>query len=311
MKINRLFILVATIVCTASAVDYEALTDNVREYKHIRCLNSFITFIEDSEGNRYVVKQYKSRFASKLLATTVSELLALEMGNSVGISLDTAHLIPAEVAFIGKEVGIPATLHTHAPGIQFDAYRGEKYQNLFLYLLDKKGLSGQVIRNMSQNKDFPPLIALDTFVGNNDRGKLNLFYREATDTFTGIDLGASFQRDICGISTQNILALAADDNLSLSEHEWEGLILYYQTLAQLVDLYPPEYTCTKIDEYAYTAGLFDPAYFNERRQKKWTRYFSHCKRTIRSSYIHAKELLIALEKLFEIKNIEMELKPTL
>lgn len=310
MKKNILCGLIVTIFCAASAVDYTALTHNVREYKHTKCLNSFITFIEDSEGNRYVVKQYKSRFASKLLATTVSELVALEIGQSIGVSLDQACLIPAGVAFMGKEVGLPATLHTHAPGIQFNHYNGENYQNLFLYLLDKKGLSKQVIYNMSRNRDFPLLIAFDTFVGNNDRGKLNLFYQESTDTFTGIDLGASFRRDLCAISTQNILALASDETLSLSDAEWDGLILYYQTLEQLVDLYPPEYTCAKIDEYAHAAGLFDPTYFNERQLKKWMRYFSHCKGIIRSSYKHAQELLIALEQLFERRNIEMELKQT-
>lgn len=295
------YILFLSIFHIHAAFDYVSLINQTKKYKDERCLYSFVTFVRDTNENKYVVKQYKSRTWSKWLATTITELVAMEMGHALALPFDDVCLIPAGVQFPGKDAGAPATLHTHAPGIRFDKYEDEKYKNLSIRQQTDKGLTREIIYHMSRHKDLPAIVALDTFVGNIDRGRYNYFYNQSTDSFTGIDLGASFNKNLCKVAAQNIRSLAANEAIELSDIEWHGLSLYYETLQKLVELYPPGSLCAKLDEYAHAAGLFDSTYFNESQQKKFTRYFLHFKRTIRASYPHAKELLKALEELFEAK----------
>ena len=57
-------------------------------------------------------------------------MVALEVGHSINVPLNHACLIPAGIHFIGKDLGVPATLHTLCQGFLYDKYQGEKYKGL-------------------------------------------------------------------------------------------------------------------------------------------------------------------------------------
>lgn len=285
--------------------NHESLDLNVQAYKKKSGVNSHVAFVQDETGTRYVVKQYRHKRRRLVLPTTISEFVALDMGNAVGTPLDTAYLIPAGVPFVGKDFEIPATLHAFVSGTSYKSYKGEKYKNISIFQSDGVGLTREIIYHMSRHKDLPYIAALDTFVGNNDRGRHNYYYHESTDSFIGIDMGAAFKRDFCKPTHTLVLQLLTDENTSFSEQEKEGLTIYYKTLKQLVDNYPPELLCNQIDEYAHLAGFFDEQFFTPKLQKRWAGCFAGYKKYIHKSYPYAQELVAALESLLKKHNAQL------
>ena len=300
MKHNHCYIIILFLCfSSASAINYQSLVD-VREYKHLRWTNSIITFLEDSSGDKYVVKQLKHQpnkpyYSAKIIC----ELVAIEVGQSIHIPQNEVCIIPAGIPYIGKEFGMPATLHTHAPGVRFDKYSRDVFIDLAIKQRDHDGkaigLTRSVIYHMSRHKDFPILVALDTFVGNPARHKHNFFYDETTDTFYGIDMGASFHVDLCKLSLNTIQSLMQNKRNLLSQAEHEALRVYCNTLKELARRYTPLELCNKLDAYAEYAGLLNSTFFDEATQNSCALYLQSCKQTINNSYQNVLKLIHALE----------------
>ncbi len=285
---------------SAAAIQYQSLED-VREYKHLRWTNSIITFVVDPFGNKYVVKQLKHQPNKPYyLAKIICELVAIEVGESIRIPQNEVCIIPPGVAYVGKEFGMPATLHTHVPGIRFDKYSRDVFPDVAIKQRDHDGkaigVTRSVIYHMSRHKDFPALVALDTFVGNPARHKHNFFYDEITDTFYGIDMGASFHVDLCKLSLSTIQRLMQSKRNLLSRAEHEALLVYCNTLKELARIYTPSDLCNKLDAYAELAGLFNSTFFDEVTQNSCALYLQSCKQTIHNSFQNALKLINALER---------------
>lgn len=289
----------------AATLDYQSVAETAQECGHLNWTNSIITFLVDPTGTLFVVKQLKCNDRADRWAKIICEVVALELGHSINVRLNKVSIIPAGVEYIGKELAVPATLHTHAPGIRFDKYKGDAFPNLSIKQRGdggvRIGLTRDVIEHMSRHKDFPAMVALDTFVGNPARHKHNFFYDVATDSFYGIDMGASFHADLCMLSLNTIEALTRDKKSRFSSDEEKALRVYCTTLKKLVNLHKPSALCAMIDTYAERAGLFDRTYFTKETQKSCAAYLADCKKTIYKSYGYAIELIHALEMLFEEK----------
>lgn len=295
-----------TVTSLLGSLDYVMLASVVEKYDWIKQPRSFITFVQDPYGNKYVVKQYRYEKWQSIPATSICELVALEMGHAIGVSLNKACLIPAGVAFIGKKTEAPASLHTLVPGIAFSEYlelNTGLYSELDLKQKDEQkdplGLSRELIYHMSCHKDFPAMVALDTYVSNMGRLRHNFFYDEQTDSFYGIDMASSFFKDLCAPSVHNINRMISDKNTHFTQTEGLGLIKYYKALKKLISLYPASVVCSMLDDFAEQAGYHDASFFNKEVQTSCLALLDKRKRTIQKSCKNAHKLLSALESLLK------------
>lgn len=305
MKKIILSLTICTMLNHTLAIDYTALALLVHQYDALQAPRSNVAFIKDAQGTKYVVKQYNKKTWNGRLASTVCELVALEIASSIGIAHDTAWLIPAGADFIGKELNVPATLHTFVDGLRFDKYKGV-YSGIYIRQQSPEhqvlGLTKDIIYHMSRHRDLPGLVAFDTFVGNADRARVNFFYHSDTDTFIGIDLGSAFRRDLCKISARNLAAFMEDPSFSLQENEIIALKKFKQTIEQLMAQFKANDICAQLDDYAQEAGLFNEAFFNAKEQKRWYRYLNRSRRIIRQSCHSAQELVDTLDEFLEKLN---------
>lgn len=292
--------------CKAFVLEYQTLDQPV-PIGHLNWTNSYITFIQDAQGAKYLVKQIKPQEKVERWAKIICEIVALEIGHSVSVAQNYACIIPAGVHFLGKDVRVPATLHTHVPGIRFDQYKyNEKFPSLAIKQRDQNGkaigLTYSVIHDMCHHRDFPPMVALDTFVGNPARHKHNFFYDPETDNFYGIDMGASFYTDLCRLSLATIEELIVDDMFLLNQEEGVALKAYLSTIKLLLKLHKPTIICQQIDAYAVYAGLYNSDFFDVDTQRRCEAYLTDCKKKIYRSYMHAEKLVEAIELLIRKKN---------
>lgn len=295
----------------AQALDYKPLVGVVQEYGYNdEQPRSFVTFVQDPAGNNYVVKQYRYQIWSAIMGTSICELVALDMGHAIGASLNKACLIPAGVPFVGKDTQAPASLHTFVSGVQFREYlelNTGRYTGLDLKQKGKEaepvGLSRELIYHMSRHKDFPKMVALDTYVSNMGRLTHNFFYDEATDTFCGIDMASSFYKDLCGPSIENLTRMLSDSGTSFTQEEGKALTMYYRTFKKLIKLYPSELLCNLIDEYAKRAGYYDASFFDKDVQESCLNLLEKRKKTIRKSCNRAPELVKVLKQLLKKHNL--------
>lgn len=294
---NVFYLYVFALVQSISALDYTILSHSIQSVKKKRSLNSIIHFLEAADGSQYVVKQYKYTPIGILLATTITELVANDIGQTVGVPLDVTNLIPIGVACIGKETHMPASLHVHAPGVRFDKFHHATYKAFSICQKDTTGLTRDIVRWMSLHSDLAKIVAYDTFIGNNDRNNRNLFYDVTTDSFMGIDMGAAFCRDLCKPSQGVIRALLEGDEEPITREEHESLIVYRNTLTSLVKNYCPSMIEAMLDTYAQDSGIFSSDYFPARAHKRLKSYIAKCKRTLRQSYIYAQELIALIDQL--------------
>lgn len=306
MKSNNKKIIITLFFVSISAIafDYETFNQNVKSVQSKKYVNSFISFIEDHEGGRYVIKQYKYSPATILLATTITELVAIELGHKAGIPIDVTYLVPAGIECTGKQIAMPASLHLHVAGIRFDKYKGEKYKDIMICQKDNVGLTRSIITHMACHRDIARLAAYDTLIGNNDRNSRNYFYDELTDSFMGIDMGAAFRRDLCKPSQETIKALLNDQLSPLSKEECKGLKDYRDTLQNLIVSYTVESLCSMIEEYAEKSGIYNEAFFPKKSGDRFHGYLDHCQRTLKKSYEEGQKLIELIDMLFA--KIEME-----
>ena len=105
---------------------------------------------------------------------------------------------------------------------------------------------------MAKHPDLPRIVALDTFVGNADRSSPNLYYDDITDRFCGIDMAASFSSPLALAACQQLESLK---NSHLTSDELSALADYTNTLALLIENWPPEKQERLLLEFSEIAGF--------------------------------------------------------
>lgn len=216
----------------------------------------YITFLQ-ADHHELVLKQIKNpSFDEQFLL--VLEALGAYIAEECEIPVNRTRLVPIGTNLTEKQI---ATLHTKAAGRSLDTWRA--YEDLDIQQRIRKryvhtwqtelpderlGLSAVVIKNMLKHPDLSKITALDTFVGNADRSSPNLFYDEMSNSFTGIDMAASFSSEL---GKQAYLRLSVMDAIEYDLSE------YQNTLEALLTRFPPEKQKALLISFAQEAGFYE------------------------------------------------------
>lgn len=208
---------------------------DVREFPY-----STIYFVENETKERFVIKEVREEFQE----TLAFEVLASQMAEEVGISCNHVEWLP--------EVQGTATCHTFvegeladscnqwedlALGQRFRADESREFKKFGPLPQHLKGLSRKVIQSMAEHPDFPPIVALDTFLGNRDRWGNNLFYNQGNDRFVAIDFGESFKSPLVRLAIEQLETMRGEE---FSCEEIAALDSFRETLERLLALWPYE-----------------------------------------------------------------------
>lgn len=144
----------------------------------------------------------------------INDCIASTVGCEVDVPLNEVFFIPY---FVGSHLKMyperAATLHMYVPGYDVESMHPQfllpdfsvhqrvintnsVWQKQYPLAVHKQGLSVLCIESMSLHESLPLVVALDTFVGNGDRSKPNLFYDEKSNYFYGIDHAAAFSKQL-------------------------------------------------------------------------------------------------------------------
>ncbi|MEM8727525.1 MAG: hypothetical protein AAGE99_02265 [Chlamydiota bacterium] len=272
----------------------------VADWKVIRQGESndcYLSWLQDDRGQAYVLKQIKDLDPSEQFLLVV-DATANRIGRSLGIAVNRVKIIPAETAFPGKKInGYPATLHTEAGGKSAEEalpwngftvhqrYRkpGSRMEKRWGPIPpNRRGLTIEVMENISHHEELQKIVALDTFVGNSDRSLSNIFYDVKKERFCGIDMAASFSTDLAFIAYKQLTR--CDPKIELA--------VFLEMLHRLYRQVTPDFMARLIDAYADEAGFRDRDYLNTVEVRERATFH---KRMFRDNYKYIPSVIKELE----------------
>jgi hypothetical protein len=206
----------------------------LEEFENEGC---FLSLIENSTSDRFIVKQIKDEDPSEQFLLIV-DVCASHLGVEWGIPLNRVSLIPAGQEFPGKrKQHLPATMHKLVPGASTEDFL--PWENFSIHQRyhrplsceklwgklpeERKGMTTEVMKTMICHVDLLKICAFDTFIGNGDRSNPNVFYDQIENRFWGIDMAASLNALLAKIAYQKFKTIPFDPLLEL----------YFSTLKKL------------------------------------------------------------------------------
>ncbi len=269
---------------------------NYMEHKHFN-----FTFLMDASQNLFIIKQVKAS-SPTMQFKAIKEMLSAYIAESNNLPAHRVRIIPAGFAFPGKlAMQRPATLHTVVPG--YKVSQCSKFSKLDIqqytgkgYPKDKWGLSYEIIHSMSLHPILPAIVALDIFIGNDDRNKANFFYDEKSDMFWMIDMEKAYKKNLSDLACKFIQKLLNNQLFNFTEAEIKGLIIYRNTLNKLLKNHSPHILHKKLDEFVFQAGIKPgSSLFNNQMIQIIKKY----KNNISESYASYQQLIVLLDKFFD------------
>lgn len=227
------------------------------------CGTAIATLKDKKSGKRFIVKQKQGKTLGWHMGVA-REKLGYHVAESINIPINRVEIIPTDRAFPGKhEVGLPATLHEVVPGVKVTFLpKPLKVLKVFIQQPIKPtvsrtqwGLTRRVIQDMALHPDLPPLVAFDTFIGNADRHRGNLFYDKKTNHFFAIDLESSFNKDLASYAGDLIVSMIESKYENILPQELQALETYRDVLKKLIKLHTPDSLCKKFVEYSIEGGI--------------------------------------------------------
>ncbi len=265
----------------------------------------------DCTISRLIIKQIIDP-SSVAQFSLVCDVTACHIAQQVGIPINRVVLISYDQPFFGKKKdGFPATIHMQVPGVpvntlrQFDdfsLYQRVRPVGSWMYEkwgplpIEESGITLKIISDMSLHDDLPPIVALDTFVGNRDRSNPNLFYDKAPNRFYGIDLGESFKFNLAKEACRQFERLSEDGH-QFSQVEKHALKLFFQTIKQLVLHFDEQALLTLFTEYACKAGFVEGTFLYTTEVKERMKFHSQI---IKESMRDSKELIKILSGMLKM-----------
>ncbi len=232
-------------------LDPEYCNKELKVIKTIYTQYNCVSFVMDQSKSIFIIKQPKEPVFVELLHF-LREQLGAYVAQINDIPASRVKIIPAGYAMPGKKyTHIPATFHTVVPGQSM--FQLSDLPEGFIRLKD--GFTRDIIHNMSLHPYFPVIVALDTFIGNNDRGTTNFFYDELSDNFWLIDFGCSFGNKLGRFASNYIKTLLKDKSCYFSTQELNGLIVYRNMLQNLITKHCPEELVNMLYTFANQAGV--------------------------------------------------------
>ena len=250
------------------------------------------------DGDVYIVKQKKR--AEKQLSVVKDALAAY-----IAEDLNIAHqldIISCDKIFPGKICSEwPATIITIAPGDTVRRQRNCIYNKLRLRQwwakapsYNDRGLTREIITQMTWHKQLPLIVALDLFIGNSDRHCGNLFYEEETDSFCAIDMDDTFNKDLCALACEKLVSMIQKDKVSFTRKEKNALIKVRNYLRYLAVRYKPRDLINKLYYFARKAGFIPGAKIYSKSVAKKLNLFEEM---IIKSHRSAYELIALLDEI--------------
>ncbi len=272
----------------------------IKEYEVPR---SYIAIVHDKTGKKYIIKQNKQG-GIKVDLLCVREILGAYIAEFFGIPANKVRLIPANVEAPGKRIrDHAATMHEFIEGKFYylvkkfeKVKKGFSLRQLYSRAPSEKeyGLTELVIESMTLHRDFPRIVALDTFLGICDRKTRNMIYDEAKDLFYFIDFDNACLRDMCYWAIVRLKEIIKDGCENIGKKEFEALALYKRMFQKIVHEFSPEQTDFLM------STLFKKSEAIEGEKGKF--YIKKYQHNLHVSYISAKKLIDVLRELFAIYN---------
>lgn len=247
--------------------DWQSRTFSV--IKRIDKGKAIVMVIQDSAGPKYCVKQIRldatgKRSQQGYLVGHVRDVVASYVAESVGARYNKVRVIPASVNFTGKYYPDRlATLHTFVDGsnkahdFPFPFHLEQRLKSRVS--VRERGLTFQVIDDMSLHEDFPPSVALNTFLSNPDQSSNNIFWNPSTERFSFIDLELAFKlplaRNLSEVACYQIEKFLKTPGFSLSRQQYRALEQYSLVLQGLIERNNPYDTCQLLKNVAAYAHV--------------------------------------------------------
>ncbi len=260
------------------AHDNYTKSPSVTVIKKIKTKKSILFLLQDSTGSLYILKQIKNKNVCKQLTLILDEI-ASSVAKFANIPVSYTRIIPLGICLIEEQyVDRIALLSTFVPGGRIykvkkkrffkekkSAFKNKKRSKKTHSRFDLKqqrssrgikifkGLPRSVISTIRRHADLSKIVALDIFVGNNDRGKPNVLYDKGGDKYYGIDLEYAWSEGLTEDDFDRLEQRILKRNLSI--RELKGLKCLKQYLQVLVAKYSPELLYNQLDKLIDFSGL--------------------------------------------------------
>lgn len=304
MKIHVLLCVVCILYeCFIYAVLPEHIQDkSFSIIKQCKVLYSFITLVTDGQ-NYYLVKQKKRRQSIDWSALRM-KLASSIAQNISGILSQEVYIISIDEKFPGKKYeDEPAVLMKIVPGKPVS--KSKKYKNIYIKQRYKKkgktiytGVDSKIIRYMSRHGDLARIIALDSFIGYSDRHTRNIFFDESKNRFWAIDMDSCYSKNLFDVTCKNFLKFICNTNIKFSKKELLALLVFKNTLQELIAHNHPENTIAYMMDIANEIGVKRNIWYKVIAKNQLLKHA----RKIRRMYMDAKKLVTITEKLIRAKS---------
>ena len=207
-------------------------------------------FLQDDKKQEWIYKQVSDTSPDDQIVI-VWESIASEIALALDIPINQAFLVSPHDSFEYRLMPkYPGSLHLKVQGQSahnslpwegFDVH--QKIRSPFMIKRlgalprEQIGLRKVIIENIAKHPDLAKLVALDTYLGNNDRSDLNVFYNAKTNEFYGIDMGNCLMGNLPLYAKENLERLF-EEKAVFSDEEKKGLALYKKTLQALTLQFP-------------------------------------------------------------------------
>jgi len=259
------------LVTIVHSISLEVIDQASVYIKHvIKTQKNVISFIADKRGDSYLIKQNNKKkngvFSLNSQFKMVRELFGSLVVQYLGIKGHRVCLIPAGMPYPGKQyAALLATLHSIVPGSSLSKSYKRLYRNVFIKQwslgrgrkLKNCGLSLEVIHSMAMHSMLPDIVALDTYIGNNDRSRSNLF--EHNNILYVIDMDCSLSYNLAYLACCQLITLK--NNNCLNPPELAALKHYRYALERYVKKCRIENLRALFDNACAQAGFIEGGVF--------------------------------------------------
>ena len=292
----RFFILILFFIISSSVVSKD--NEKVILLDDVASSNSFISYVSIGDC-KYILKQKKD--AKKVMVSAVNDALASYIVQDLDIA-HTVKLISAKEDIPGKMYsGLPATLHTIAPGKAVNQLKDSKYYQLCLkqgFVVDdqstRQGLTETIIHQMTWHWQLPIIIAVDLFTTNTGRHRGNFFYDVEADRFCLIDMDHIGKHDVAGFACQNLDMMVNVNKKKFTKEEIKALVVMRDTLKFLAKKYPPDDIIIHLHLFAKRAI---DGQMNLKYNTKLARTVIRHEKMIVQNYASVRKLIVVLDKI--------------
>lgn len=266
--------------------------------------SSTVTFlVHKNTGQRLLLKQLAGgakRYVNNLAMDALGALIA----KSVGIPCNSIDIMPCNYSFLFKMYPKqPASLHSVIDGSTLKGVHW--YDNLTIRQRKKvnkpgtdEGLHLLAIRTMAVHTDLPPIAALDTFLGNNDRHRNNMVYNKQNNRVYAIDFTLAFSQNLAHVTLKNLQALK-QRKVIFTPAQLRALKLYNATLKNLLAKHTPLLLCAMIDTFVRQTGFPNNCLITNKERKKIMEDITFRKKMVYQNYESTKALVAFLTKMLQ------------